>query len=73
MLTNWGDSPYIFKLRFVGKVVFYLAEEVGGKRHIVKNLWIPCLGIWTSHLSEKDVNGFSLPIGRRKEIGSSGA
>lgn len=73
MLTNWGGSPYIFKLRFAGKVVPYLAEEVDEKRHIVKNLWIPCLGIWTSHLSKKDVNRSSLPIGKTKEIGSSGA
>lgn len=71
-MTKWADSPYIFKFKFAGKVVSYLAKEVGGKRCIVKNLWISCLGIWTSHLSEKDADRFSFPIGKRKEIGSSG-
>lgn len=64
-------SPYIFKLRFAGKTVSYLAREVGGKGHIVKNLWSPRLGIWTCHLSEKDVR-FPLPTGKGKETGSSG-
>lgn len=64
-------SPYIFKLRFAGKAVSYLAREVGGKGQIVKTLWIPRLGIWTCHLSEKDVR-FPLPTGKGKEAGSSG-
>lgn len=65
MLTNWEDSPYIFKLRFTGEVVSYLAEQVGGKRHAVKNLWIPCLGTWTFHWSGKAVKRPSLPSGKR--------
>lgn len=64
-------SPDIFKLRFAGKAVSFLAREVGGKRHIVMNLWILYLGIWTCHLSEKDVR-FPLPTGKGKESGSSG-
>ena len=60
MLTNWGDF-FIYNLRFAGEAVSYLDGEVGGERHILQNLWIPYLGIWTFHFSEKDVNGSPSP------------